>query len=109
MAKAVKTTMAGIQAEVAAALVATGTTPPVDFRDIESPLRIEVETLLAKVVAGTTKANKTKAKKVARNQDRAATVKAYLDENYPGNTRLARLILDDLVSYSPWEVEEDDA
>lgn len=110
MATPVKTTKEGIQNDVAAVLVAAGWAhPPVDFRDIESPLRIEIEILLNKIVAGTTKANKTKAKRVARNQDRTATVKAYLNENYPGNKRLYDLVMKDLESYAPWESEDDDA
>ncbi len=106
MAKAVKVTKAQLQAEVAAVLVSEGATaPPVDFKDLDNPLRIEIEMLLAKVAVGTTKDQLKKAKCKERNLDRAATVEAYIVENYPGNKRLLRIIMGDLSSYVRWENE----
>ena len=72
-----------------------------DFAEVEHPLRIEIETLLAKI------AKDSAASKKERNKARRTEVELYLDANYPGNKRLKEKILADLITYSTWE--QDDA
>lgn len=113
MANPIKVSKLDLQNEVAVILVREGAAvPPVDFRDLNNPLRIEIEALLAKVAVGTSKAQRKKAKRKERNQDRSATVEAYLAQNYPGNKKLKDTIMGDLMSYGGWEdevTEDEDA
>lgn len=105
--------------EINMALVASGqpaipveSTSSPDFRDVNMPLRVEIQALLEKVAKGKTKTEKTKAKKADRNKARAEVIAEYLAANYPGNKTLARAVMEDLISYPGWEdenEEEDDA
>lgn len=115
MVKPVKVTQIDLQNEIAATLVSEGASdPPVDFRDLNNPLRIEVETLLAKIAKPVTAPGKPrekekKEKKKERNLDRRATVELYMRTYYPNNKKLERAVMGDLTSYKGWEYEVDDA